>query len=154
MAENVAEMRAEGTMVAGTEERRGQGRGQRFGVYGLIAAVIVATVIGGAAVHNRGGSHPATPAISRITSAEMKFLENNTTNLPNAITAEVRPVVTSGQQRYFDVNTAWLPTTTDAASSAMTIGQRRFLEVNTVMLPAGPSYSYTEDVTPPLGHPR
>jgi hypothetical protein len=152
MAEHVAKMLVEGTMVVGTEKRRGQGHGRRNGAYGLIAAVLVAAVIGGSALHDRGASHPAATAIPRtVTRAQVKFLEDNTTNLPNAVSVDVRPIVTSNGQKYLDVNTTWLPNV--AASPVMPSGERRFLEVNTV-LPVGPSYPYAEDVTPLPGHRR
>src|SRR5947209_8343186 len=87
MAENMTGMLVEGTMVVGTEKRFGKGRGQRFGMYGLAAAILVAMLIAGAALHDRWASHPAAPAISRtVTSQQTRFLENNTTNLPNAVT--------------------------------------------------------------------
>lgn len=156
MAEKMTGMLVEGTTVIGTEKRIGQGRGRRNGAYGLLAAMLVIAVIGGAALHDRGASHPAVPAIPRTSSVERTFLENNTTNLPHAVTAEVRPIITSGQQKYLDVNTTWLPNATaeEASSSTMPGGARRFLEVNTVLLPVGPSYPYAEDVTPLPGHPR
>jgi hypothetical protein len=66
------------------------------------------------------------------------------------------PVITlNDQQRYFEVNTAWLPAGTDAAAPALTSSQRWFLEVNTTMLPQlAPAYPLTEAVTPLPGHPR
>jgi hypothetical protein len=84
----------------------------------------------------------------------MKFIENNTTNLPNAVTADIRPVVTSEEQRFLDVNTTWLPGVTNAAP-AMTSGEQRFLDVNTTWLPqSAPVAAYMEDVTPLVGQNR
>src|SRR5438067_1455693 len=132
MAENVAGMRVEETMVVGTDARRRPGRGRRVGAYALLAAILAAMLIGGAAVHDRQASHPTARAIPRITtSAETRFVESNTIDLPNAVTAEVRPVVTSSRQQYLDVNTAWLPTAAaELAPTTMTSSERRFLEVN------------------------
>ncbi len=156
MAENVAEMPVEGTTVVGTGARRGRGRGRRNGAYGLVAVALIAVVLGGMAVHSRDTTHRTAPSIPHtVTRAEPQFLANkasNTTNLPNAVSIDVRPIVTSSQQKYLDVNTTWLPTS--AASSVMPGGERRFLDVNTVMLPVGPSYPYAEDVTPLPGHHR
>ena len=44
-----------------------------------------------------------------VTQTRQQFVDNNTTNLPNAVAAETRPVVTSAQQRFLDENMAWLP---------------------------------------------
>jgi hypothetical protein len=99
-------------------------------VYGLIAAALVALLIVGVAMHDRQASPPAAPAIPRtVTIQQAHFLENNTTNLPNAVAPDVRPAV-------------------------MSSAQQRFLEANTVTLPAGPSSPYAEGATPTLGHPR
>ncbi len=153
MAEKTTGILVEGTTVAGMGARRSQGRTRRNGAYGLVAAMLVAVVIGGAALHDRGTSHPAAPAIPRtVTGARMKFLENNTTTLPNAVSVDVRPIVTSNEQKYLDVNTTWLPAA--AAPPVMPSSERRFLDVNTVLLPVGPSYPYAEDMTPLPGHPR
>ncbi|MDQ6833638.1 MAG: hypothetical protein M3008_09575 [Chloroflexota bacterium] len=157
MAENVTEMRVEGTMIVDAGTERNRARMPQTGVYGLVTALLVALLIGGVVVRDQRATHPATPAISRVvTSEQTRFLENNTTNLPNAVTADIRPVVTSAQQKYLDVNTTWMPDSaaTDVALSAMTSSQQRFLEVNTVMLPAVPSYPYAEDLTPLPGHRR
>src|SRR5262249_39470922 len=108
----------------------------------------------------------------------MKFLENNTTNLPNAVTADIRPVVTGAEQRFLDLNTVWLPGVADATApitsseqryldvntawlpgsfdtATLTTAQRWFLDVNTTMLPQNsPASAYMEDVTPRLGQNR
>jgi hypothetical protein len=156
MAENVAGMRVEGAKIVDTGAQRRQGHGQHVGAYALLATILAAILIGGTALHERQASHPTARAIPRVTtSAETRFLESNTIDLPNAVTAEVRPVVTSSQQQYLDVNTAWLPTAVaEAAPATMTSSERRFLEVNTVMLQAGPSAPYAEDVTPLPGQRR
>ncbi len=156
MAENGAGMRVEGTMVIGAETTRNKTNMPQTGRYGLVAALLVALLIAGVAAHDRRASHPAAPAITRaVTSEQARFLENNTTNLPNAVTADSRPVVTSEQQKFLDVNGAWLPAVAaDVAPLAMTSSQRRFLEVNTVMMPETPSYPYAEDLTPLPGHRR
>ncbi len=45
-----------------------------------------------------------------LTQTQRRFVENNTMNLPDAVTAESRPIVTSQQQKFLDVNTVMLPT--------------------------------------------
>ena len=99
MAANMTGMRVEGTMVVGTGARRGRGHGRRdrggwFGRGGPHRLLV-----GGVALHDRGASHPAAPAIPRVdTRAETRFLENNTTNLPNAVTANVGPDVNRAER--------------------------------------------------------
>ena len=128
MAANMTGMRVEGTMVVGTGAKRSQGRMPRIGVAGVIAATLALLLVGSVVLHNRATSHAAVSAIPRaVTSQQARFLENNTTNLPNAIAAESAPAVTSSQQRFWEVNT---------------------------MLAEGPSYPYAEDLTPLPGHPR
>lgn len=55
------------------------------------------------------------------TQSQQRFLENNTTNLPNAVSAEDRSVITYMQQRFIDVNTAWLPAVGHATAEQGTI---------------------------------
>jgi hypothetical protein len=131
MAENMAATLVESTTVGGVAGKRGRAHRQRIGAYGLIAAMLVALLIAGVAMHDRRASSPAAPAIPRtVTIQQAHFLENNTITLPSAVEVESAPaVVTSAQQR--------------------------FLEANTVTLPAaGPSSPYAEVMTPTLGHPR
>src|SRR5262245_58174178 len=111
MAEHMTGMRVENTMVVGTGAKRGQGRALQIGAVGVIAAALALVLIGSVAMHNRSTSHPAAPVVSQTTtSAQIRFLENNTTNLPNAVIAESRPdVVTSEQQRFIESNTITLP---------------------------------------------
>jgi hypothetical protein len=156
MATNMTGMRVEETTVAGAAARPGGANGRVIGVSGLMAAILIALLIAGVAAHDRRASHPAGPAIPRAaTSQQTRFLENNTTNLPNAVTADPRPIVTSARQKFLDVNTTWLPGVNSAAApSVMSSSQRRLLEVNTVMLPEGPSSPYAEDLTPLPGHRR
>ncbi len=45
-----------------------------------------------------------------VSQTQWRFVENNTMNLPDAVTAESRPIVTSQQQKFLDVNTVMLPT--------------------------------------------
>lgn len=104
MAANMAEMQVEETTVIGAPKRRGRGGEKRLGFYGAIAAALIAVLIVGVTMHDRNTFHPAV-----VTRTEQRFLENNTTNLPNAVTAEIYPVVTIEQQKYLDVNTTWLP---------------------------------------------
>ncbi len=125
MAENIAGMRAEETMVSGVSTTRSRVRMPRIGGYGLVAAALVALLVAGVAMHDRHAPHASVSVVPR---AESRFIENNTTNLPNAIAPDVRPAV--------------IPSS-----------QRRLLEVNT-MLPTGGLYPYAEDVTPLSGHPR
>jgi hypothetical protein len=130
MAENMTGMLVESTTAGGVAGTRSRPHRQRIGVYGLIAAALVALLIVGVAMHDRQASPPAAPAIPRtVTIQQAHFLENNTTNLPNAVAPDVRPAV-------------------------MSSAQQRFLEANTVTLPAGPSSPYAEGATPTLGHPR
>jgi hypothetical protein len=155
MAENVAGMRVEGTMVVGTGARRGQGRMPRIGAVGAIAATLALLLVGSVVLHNRATSHAAVSAIPRAaTGAETR--QFGTTNLPNAVAAESGPVVvTSSQQRFLEANTTTLPGAVAASMTAPTTtrAQQRFWEVNT-MLAEGPSSPYTEELTPTLGHPR
>ncbi len=156
MAANVTGMRVEGTLVAGATEKRGGAHSGRIEVAGLLAAILVAALIGGTALHERGTSHPASPAIPRTatTSAETRFLEQNTITLPDAVGAESRPaVVTSEEQRLLDANTTWMPAAAVATSPVIPIEQQKYLEVNTILPGAAPA-SYMEQLTPPLGHPR
>lgn len=137
MAENRAGMLIDGTMVVGAETRRGRGRGQRNGVYGLVAAALVAVVIGGATLHDRGGSHPAAVAIPRAaTGAETLFLERNTTDLPVAVAAEVGPINIAEQSLLAKSATRLPNAAVEKASSPVASSRWRFLEVNTMMLPA------------------
>jgi hypothetical protein len=155
MAENVAGMRVEGTMVVGTGARRGQGRMPRIGAVGAIAATLALLLVGSVVLHNRATSHAAVSAIPRAaTGAETR--QFGTTNLPNAVAAESGPVVvTSSQQRFLEANTTTLPGAVAASmtSPTTTRAQQRFWEVNT-MLPEGPSYPNAEALTPLPGHPR
>lgn len=156
MAENQAGMLIDGTMVVSAETRRGRGRGQRNGVYALVAAVLVAVVIGGAALHDRGASHPAAPAIPRALtpSTETVFLERNTTDLPGAVAAEDGRI-NIAERSLLVVYATQLPNVAvEKASASMSSSQWRFLEVNTITLPADPSYPYAEDWTPLFGHRR
>jgi len=156
MAANMTGMRVAGMMVAGTAAKRGGAHGKRIGIAGLLAAILVALLIVGAAMHERGASHPASPATSRTTttSAETRFLEQNTTTLPDAVATENRPaVVTLEEQRLLDANTTWMPAAAVATSPVIPIEQRKYLEVNTNLPGAAPA-SYMEQFTPPPGHPR
>ena len=151
MAENIVEMRVEGTSIAGAGSRRCGSPMQRLAVSGAAAAMLAVALIAGVAMHHRGASSPSAPVISRaVTSQQMRLLENNTTNLPNAVTSDVRPVVIpSAQQRFLEGNTM-LP---DVASSVISMEQRKFLAVNT-MLPVGTANAYMEEVTPRSDQPR
>jgi hypothetical protein len=145
-------MRIEETAVIGTGKRAS---GQRIGVSGVIAAVLLTLLLGGIAMRELRTTHVAVPSGSQVVpSARMKFLENNTTNLPNAVTEEIRPVITAEEQKFLDENTVWLPSVTDAAP-ASTTAQRWFLDVNTTMLPqSAPVSAYMENLTPPTGQNR
>src|SRR5262249_38503948 len=59
----------------------------------------------------REASHQAVPISAHvITTTRTTFLEHNTTDLPNAVSSESRPSITTSQQRRFlEVNTDWLP---------------------------------------------
>jgi hypothetical protein len=129
MAENMTGMLAENTMVGEVAGTRSRAHRQRIGAYGLIAAVLVALLIVGVAMHDRQASQPAAPAIPRTITTGADTRSFNTTNLPSAVAVESAPVV-------------------------VTSARQRFLEANTVTLPAGPSSPYAEGVTPTLGHPR
>ena len=157
MAANMTGMRVEGTMVVGTGARRSQGRMPRIGVVGVIAATLALLLVGGVVLHNRSTSHAAVAAIPRaVAGQQARFLENNTTNLPNAIAAESAPaVVSSSQQRFLEANTTTLPgaVAVSMTSPITTRAQQRFWEVNT-MLAEGASSPYAEDQTPLPGRPR
>lgn len=157
MAANVTGMRVEGTTVAGAATKRTGAHWLRIGASGGVAAILVALLIVVAAIHDRQVSHPATATSERtvVTSMETRFVENNTTSLPNATSVERQAVVASGAQQYLAVNTSWLPATdTIAASTGASSGQLRFIEANTLFLPAGSPYPYAEDLTPALGQRR
>ncbi len=104
-----------------------------------------------------GGRSPGA-----LTQTQQRFMENNTTNLPNAATAETLPVAASAQQRFGPAEHDQIHSaleiangvTAGGASSGLSSSQLRFLGVNTVMLPAVSSYPYAEDLTPPLGQRR
>ncbi|MGI8690209.1 MAG: hypothetical protein ACR2M3_16655 [Thermomicrobiales bacterium] len=157
MAEHIAGMRAEETMVNGVSTARSRVRMPRIGGYGLVAAALIALLVAGMALHDRHAPHASVSvAPNVVTRAETRLIENNTTNLPNAVAPEIQPsVVTREQQRFLEVNTTMFPNAVaaDAVSPVMTMSQRRFLEVNT-MLPTGGLYPYAEDMTPLPGHPR
>lgn len=156
MAANVTGMRVEGTSVAGAAAKRGGAHGNRIGIAVLLAAILAAVLIGGTAMHERGASHPALSTIPRTatTSAETRFLEQNTITLPDVVGAESRPaVVTSEEQRLLDANTTWMPAAAVATSPVIPIEQQKFLEVNTILPGAAPA-SYMEQLTPPPGQPR
>ncbi len=158
MAENVAELQVDGTMAGRIGAARNRARMPRIGGIGLGAVALVVLLTAGVVIHNRGASRPSAPIVSRaVTSQQARFLENNTTNLPNAVAPEVRPVnVTSAQRRLLEVNTIMLPNSVaaDVASPVVTSAQQRFLDVNTTWLPAGMSAPYMEEVTPLPGHAR
>jgi hypothetical protein len=153
MAANTVETQVEQAAVIGTGRQVSSGK--RLGGFGAIAAVLITLLLGIVAIYTLRTSHSAAPTIPHVVpSAQTKFVENNTTNLPNAVTAEVRPALTSGEQRALDVNTTWWPTSVDAVP-AMSTSQQRFLEVNTTMMPqAGETYPYAESETPMSGHAR
>lgn len=157
MAENIAGMRAEETMVSGVSTTRTRVRIPRIGGYGLVAAALVTLLIAGMALHSRHALHASVSVAPHVVPrAESRFIENNTTNLPRAVASEIQSsVVTREQQRFLEVNTTMLANTVaaDVSSPVMTMSQRRFLEVNT-MLPTGGLYPYAEDVTPLPGLPR
>jgi hypothetical protein len=157
MAANMTGMRVEGTTVVGTGAKRSRGRMPRIGAVGLVAATLALLLVGSVTLHNRSTSHAALPAIPRaVTMQRARFLENNTTNLPNAVAAESGAIaVTSNQQRFLEANTTTLPGAVAASMSSpiTTQAQQRFWEVNT-MLAEGASSPYAEDLTPLPGHPR
>jgi hypothetical protein len=121
-------MQDEQTTIIGTGAERRR-RTVSWGASLAVAAIVAAALIGGVALHGRGVSEPIIPAIPQAKSqAQTKLLENNTTNLPNAIAQGDLPI--SGSQR-------------------------RLLEVNTTMLAQDdPVYPYAEAVTPHIGRPR
>jgi hypothetical protein len=158
MATNMTGMRVEGTTVVGTGAKRSRGRMPRIGAVGLVAATLALLLVGSVALHNRSTSPSAIPAIPRaVTMQRARFLENNTTNLPNAIAAESAPVVvTSSHQRFLEANTTTLPGAVAVSMTApiTTRAQQRFLEVNTMMPSAGLSSPDAENVPTMGGHPR
>src|SRR5262245_8464563 len=132
MAENMVETRIEETAVIRPGEGQSRASRQHSGGHGVIAAVLITLLLGGIAVHVLRASHAVAPTISQvIPSTRMQFVENNTTNLPNAVTAVMGQRATSDEQRWLDVNTTWLPAGMGAAPTVLTSSQRWFLEVNT-----------------------
>src|SRR4051794_31160631 len=108
MAANMTGMRTEGTTVAGAAQKRGGVHGRQIGFSGLLAALMVAVLLGGVSMHNRQTAHPAAPTIPRAaTGAETR--QFGRTNLPNVAVAETVPVVASERQNFLDVSSAWLP---------------------------------------------
>jgi hypothetical protein len=105
-------------------------------------------------------THRSPVAITHpgLMAQQSKFLEANTTSLPNAVTPDVAPVVvTLSQARFLEANTMMLPNAVDAdiAVPVTPISQRRFLEVNTQLgmdeATAIPAYPYGEALTPVRG---
>jgi len=216
MAERMTSIEVEWTTGVETSGRRKKGRIRGGGAYAVVAALLLALLIGGAVMHDRqetGSVVLATEHINKaerqyavappgsvalvtehinkaerlhgvvtqvrndgtvetgfigvrspeaITQTQQRFMENNTTNLPNAATAETLPVDASAQQRFGPAEHDQIHSalemangaTAGGAPSGLSSGQLRFLEVNTVMLPAVSSYPYAEDLTPPLGQRR
>ncbi len=157
MAANMTGVLVEESLVVGTGAKHSRGRMPRIGAFGLVAAALALLLVGSVVLHSRSTSHSAVPAIPRaVTSQQARFLENNTTNLPNTVAAESVPVFTSSQQRFLEANTTTLPgaVAVSMTSPITTQAQQRFLEVNTVMPSAGLSSPDAEGVTPTLGHPR
>lgn len=154
MAANMTGMRVEGTTGADAAPKRGGMHGQGIGVLVLAAVILAAVLIAGTAMHDRQAAHLAAPALPQVVPMQRaRFLENNTTNLPNAVAENAPVVATSSQQRFLEANTTTLPDAVIANVPAPSTTQaQRFWEVNT-MLPTG-SMPYAEDVTPTIGHPR
>lgn len=150
MAEKMTEMRVERTMAIGAEARRGRERGRRNGMYGLVAAVLIAVVVGGVALHDRGASHPAAPAIPRVTTrAETQFLANNATNPPSAVTTNVGPDVNRAETRFLENNTTNLPNAVDIVTTSPNSPSVRYLEQhdnlpNAVMVETRPAISSSQ----------
>ncbi|MHB8645982.1 MAG: hypothetical protein ACYDAR_09375 [Thermomicrobiales bacterium] len=108
-------------------------------------------------LHNRRAPHTAiSVAPPVVTSAQRRFLENNTTTLPNAVTVEIQPTVISREQQLsLEANTTTLPSVGAANVTVPVVPreQQRFLEVNTI-LPWAATMPYMEDLTPANGRPR
>jgi hypothetical protein len=66
MAENMTGMLVEETLVIGTGAKHAQGRGQRFGAIGVVAATLALLLVGSVAVHHRSTSQLVAPAIPRV----------------------------------------------------------------------------------------
>jgi hypothetical protein len=157
MAANTVETQVEGETIAQGTTKAGRAQGRRIGIAGVAAVLLIALALSGGSVLRQRASHSMVPASTdRISSAQMKFLENNTTNMPNTAPVAVQPRATGAQERFLEVNTDWLPTSaTDNAPAAMTSAQRWFYEVNTTMLPQAVSATpQAESVTPLIGQKR
>ncbi len=160
MGENIAGMRVEGTRVAGREAGHSRSRTpiRWVAISGAVAAMLAVALVAGMVPHQRGASGPSAPVAPRtVTGQQARFEENNTTNLPNAATADIGPIAaTTVQQRFLEVNTTMLPHSVAAsvAPPVVTIEQQRFLAVNGTWLPVGTPNSSGEEVTPTIGHPR
>jgi hypothetical protein len=136
MAEHMTGMLVEETLINDTGAKHGQGRRQRLGAIGMVAATFTLLLIGGAAMHSRTTSHPVAPAIPLAPTSGGPAI-NRAERSALLIAAAMHPVVTGGRQQFLDVNTAWLPAVSaELAPSGITTITRRFLEVNTTNLPS------------------
>jgi hypothetical protein len=158
MAANMTGTRVEESLVIGTGVKRSQGRTPRIGAVGVIAATLALLLVGSVVLHSRSSSHSAVPAIPRaVTSQQARFLENNTTNLPNTVAAESVPRITTRAETQSLANNATnLPNAVppEVQPAVVPSARQRFLEVNTMMPSAGLSRLDTETVPPMIGHPR
>lgn len=154
MVANTVDTKVESTSVAGAAAQTGGAPRRWMGTVGVVV-LLIALALGGGATLRQRASHPAVPASThKASNAQMRFLENNTTNLPNAVSTDNRPIASSTQQRFIDVNTAWLPAAANATPEVMTTSQRRFLEVNTTMMPMATSLQTARECThPTVGFP-
>ena len=72
MAENMTGMRVEGTTVASTGAKHGQGHGATDRGIGVVAAMLAALLVGSVAMHDRATSHPTVPAIPRAVTSQQR----------------------------------------------------------------------------------
>ena len=87
-------MQIEGTTVGEASERQVHGRRPRKAGYGVAAAIVALTLIGGAALQHRGAPSSAAPAPPVVTYEQIRFSEENSNfsvGWPSAYMEDVTP---------------------------------------------------------------
>jgi hypothetical protein len=106
MAENLARMRSDQAAVLDPGAAAGVGRA-RWIVVAVVMAALLTLLIVGLMVHNQQSSDPAELAIPLpLTSAQMRFLEGDSSTLPGMVVSKSPPIVVNGEgQKPLDLNT-------------------------------------------------
>jgi hypothetical protein len=151
MAEHMTAMVVEETTGIGTQAKRGRAIGPRIGGYGLVAAILLALLIVGAAMHERGASRTAAPATSPVQTTGVAPLPAYTQTADGQwVVTQVRDdgavqtgligsrspaaVTTSAETRQFGRTN--LPDAVTAAEHPdVTSERQKFLDVNSAWLP-------------------